>query len=94
VTITGLQSDYCSSDAAFNLTAIPSGGNFYGDGVVGNQFNPSAAIIGQNKIYYSYTNANSCVSIDSAIVNVNETPVANAGSDVSIPIGNGLLLQC
>lgn len=53
--ITILSADtVCSNDIEFALSAEPYGGNYYGEGVNNNLFNPSLAEIGLNEIVYQY----------------------------------------
>lgn len=61
----------CLDGAEIVLTSgSPNGGNYSGNGVSGNIFNPQTAGIGSHTIYYSYTNSDNCTSIDSAIITV------------------------
>ena len=48
----------------------PIGGNFTGIGVTGTNFDPSVAGAGTHKIYYHYTDVNSCSSLDSNQITV------------------------
>lgn len=51
---------YCINAPKITLSASPSGGNYSGLGVTGNQFSPSAAGSGVHNLAYSYTNINGC----------------------------------
>ncbi len=47
----------CQEDAAFQLSGgLPAGGNYSGDGVTSNQFDPSAAGIGRQRVVYTFSN--------------------------------------
>lgn len=71
-------SPLCINDASISLSASPSGGNFSGQGVINNLFNPQA---GTSTISYSYTDQNGCTSQISTSIHV----------DVPLPIEiNGL----
>ncbi|MDD4148622.1 MAG: gliding motility-associated C-terminal domain-containing protein, partial [Bacteroidales bacterium] len=68
--------DFCSTDAAVDLTATPLGGAWTGTGITNanaGTFNPAEAIIGENNITYTLSNAG-CVGTDNAIISVFETP--------------------
>jgi glucose/arabinose dehydrogenase len=60
VSMDTLQNIYCINLTSVPLTGNPSGGTFYGKGVSGNNFNPSAAGAGTYKITYMYTDPNGC----------------------------------
>lgn len=68
VSISGLNASYTTSDAAVTMTGTPTGGNFYGVGVIGNTFNPSVAGVGTHTIVYVYDNGAcnkaTCESVD------------------------------
>jgi len=81
--------NYCNTDTAFALAGFvtPAGGLYYGDDVVTNKFTPSAA--GVSKVYYTYSNAFGCASIDSFDVNVilcNPNAIQDAVNDFSFNI--------
>ncbi|MFH1321651.1 MAG: LamG-like jellyroll fold domain-containing protein [Bacteroidota bacterium] len=69
VSFIGLDTNYCTTDAAVTLTGTPAGGTFTGTGISGNQFDPSVAGAGTHTITYSYIDGNSCT--DSAQQDVN-----------------------
>ena len=61
----------CEGDAAVALpNATPAGGTFSGAGVVGGNFNPATAGLGNHYVVYSSTNANGCTGIDSTLIAV------------------------
>ncbi|MDO8969965.1 MAG: PKD domain-containing protein [Saprospiraceae bacterium] len=73
VSMSGLNSDYMEGDPPVPLIGTPVGGIFSGNGVAGDQFDPSAAGVGQHSIYYIYTDANNCTNKDSVVVNISPT---------------------
>ncbi len=70
VSFTGLDTFYCTHQAAVTLTGLPTGGVFSGPGLSGNTFTPPAAGIGIHTLIYSFTDANSCQNEDSQITRV------------------------
>jgi YVTN family beta-propeller protein len=68
VTVNNIPAEVCLNDAAINLTAVPSGGIWTGNGISGNSFSPATAGIGTATLTYSVTNSSGCTS--SASVNV------------------------
>lgn len=63
VTFIGLNASYTKNDPPSTLVGNPSGGNFTGDGVSGNTFNPSlAANPSSVNVVYVYTDINGCTS--------------------------------
>jgi hypothetical protein len=62
LTISGLGTDpYCvENDLAVSLTGNPSGGDFSGPGVSGNEFVPANAGVGVHTITYTYEDGNGC----------------------------------
>jgi hypothetical protein len=81
VSFIGLSSNYCDNSSTVSLVGTPSGGTFSGNGISGNQFDPSQASVGINQIIYSAT-VNGCSNSDTQNVVINETPIANAGTDI------------
>lgn len=64
----------CTTAAAVTLSAIPIGGTWTGNGVLGNTFLPMAAPVGTHTLVYSYTNATGCSAQDSILVTVLALP--------------------
>ncbi|MBP6730612.1 MAG: PQQ-dependent sugar dehydrogenase [Chitinophagales bacterium] len=62
----------CDNEGLVSLSAFiaPAGGVYSGIGVNGQNFDPSVAPLGSNKIYYAYTNQAGCVSQDSFALQV------------------------
>ncbi|WP_161888708.1 Ig-like domain-containing protein [Pontibacter russatus] len=87
VSITGLGSDYCSSDQAVTLAGSPVGGTFrilQGTSVVDEDattFNPSALDAGNYIVEYSYADENTCVNTTTQTVTVKPQPVLTISSD-------------
>lgn len=63
-----------SSSIAIN-TATPIGGNYFGTGVSGNFFDPTATGVGLQTVYYQYTDG-ACTIVDSQTVDVIPAPQA------------------
>ena len=85
IVISAPDNPVCENADPFMLDAIPAGGLFSGVGITGNIFDPGAAIVGNNWIYYSYAADNGCFSIDSAdveIVSVEEIDFGNIPASV------------
>jgi hypothetical protein len=63
--------DECVSANSLTLTGgTPTGGTYSGTSVIAGIFNASTAGLGTHSIYYNYTDANSCSSLDSNQINV------------------------
>lgn len=60
----------CLFGPILNLTGTPSGGLYYGNGVVGNTFNPQAAGVGVDTVFYIATGTNGCKDTDKVLINV------------------------
>lgn len=54
------QSNLCENDAPIELSASPSGGQFFGNGVNDSIFDPSVSGTGVSTIYYKHTNQYGC----------------------------------
>lgn len=52
----------CISTPSVNIIALPFGGTFYGEGVIGNSFIPELAGGGTHEIYYEYVDQDGCIS--------------------------------
>jgi hypothetical protein len=74
--------------AAFALTGgSPSGGTYSGTGVSSGTFNPGTAGAGTHLIIYTYTDTNTCTSLDTAILQIDTVPVVALGSFAPICAG-------
>lgn len=64
--ITGLDDSLlCIEDLDYEVGGIPIGGDATGTGVSGGFFNPMAAGIGTHFVYYTYSNLDGCIAVDS-----------------------------
>lgn len=83
VSFTGLAADYCIDANAVILTGNQAPmGSFTGAGITDNNdgtasFDPATAGAGTHNIYYTYTDGNTCVNIDTQVVIVNPLPVVS-----------------
>jgi len=87
VSISGLNSSYCTGSSVVNITGIPTGGTFSGQGINGNTFNPGMVNPGNYNIVYTFVNASGCANSDTANITVNISPIADAGSDTTVSCG-------
>lgn len=81
---------YCKYDPAEILNANIVGGVWSGTGITDislGMFDPSVADIGNNSVYYSLPNAGNCPRVDTITIVVNDSPVSNAGNDITICSG-------
>ncbi len=86
---------YCDQAIPEFLTANPAGGTWSGADLVnltpGGQVTPIAGNIGVDTLFYTYINANGCVTVAQTIVTIqNETP-AQAGNDVNACEGDPVI---
>jgi PKD repeat protein len=70
VSLSALDSFYCDYNPAVTMVGNPSGGNFLGQGVSANVFNPALAGLGIWPISYSYTDSLGCSNADTVYVTV------------------------
>lgn len=70
----------CANNTTLSLVGSPIGGAFSGPGVVGNNFNASAAGVGTHTITYNYTDGSGCSNSATTSITVNALPVVSAGS--------------
>jgi len=80
----------CVNGTPVSLVGTPAGGSFSGTGVTANTFNPSS---GTQTISYSYTTPQNCTNSSTAIIQVNNLPTINAGTDVTICAGTSVTLN-
>ncbi|MBW7867611.1 MAG: T9SS type A sorting domain-containing protein [Brumimicrobium sp.] len=76
-TFSGLNTAYCSNDAAVNLLPTQGGGIFSGDGIIGNSFDPYMAGTGTHIITYTINGGNGCIDVTTQTVQVNGLPDAS-----------------
>lgn len=93
VSFSGLNNTYCSNGMATTLSGSPAGGAFNGNGIAGNSFDPNTAGAGIHNIVYVYTNVHGCMSTDTQTVEVIQSAIANAGTDITISQGNSAQLN-
>lgn len=76
ISITGNPAEsICNNTNAFVLNGSPSGGDFTGNGMVGNAFDPSQAHIGSNDIAYVYVSMEGCVDTAGITIDVENCSV-------------------
>lgn len=71
--------DFCSNGAPANLTAVPAGGTWSGNGITNpsaGTFDPTVAGTGVHNVTYTYTDANGCSGSDVVAVTVHAAPDA------------------
>ncbi len=72
VSFTGLPTTVvCNTWADFFLTPTPPGGNFFGPGINGADFNPYNLNTGTYSIVYYFTDAHGCVGYDTMTASIN-----------------------
>lgn len=75
----------CLDDPAVSLTVSPTGGNLSGNGIVGGDFNPSAAGVGAHTVSYVFMDANGCEG--SASIDIVVEECLNTINEGDIQIG-------
>ena len=73
--------------------ALPEGGSYFGNHVINNRFNLTQAGPGLYSVYYTYTDDNGCSATTNALLKVHELPVADAGPDQTINVGETAWLE-
>lgn len=82
VLFAGLNTNYNVSDGAVTLVGAPSGGTFFGNGISGNQFDPSIAGLGSHGVTYVYVDNNDCMNAYSLCTTV-DLNVGIGGTETS-----------
>ena len=79
ISFNGVDPSYCENGVADTISAIPAGGTFSGDGIIGNTFNPSLiqAVPTTTPISYTVTGTNGCSGTDTIWVEVRSLPIVN-----------------
>ena len=79
--------DLCLYSSAITLVeGAPIGGTYGGNGVMGNQFDPSAAGSGISSLTYSYTDGNGCFNVANSTVLVDSCLTIEENTFVGIHI--------
>ena len=81
-----------SSSLAVPLQGQPAGGTFAGDGVRGNQFNPSAAGAGRHRLTYTVVSDKGCSLSDSVWAEVSAGPMLTGQTTYDLVKGNSVQL--
>lgn len=68
VTLSASADTVCNNGGSIQLTGLPAGGIFSGNGVSGNSFDPAFALSGQNAVFYSYTDGYGCSNEDTTSI--------------------------
>ncbi|HTO36941.1 MAG TPA: gliding motility-associated C-terminal domain-containing protein, partial [Brumimicrobium sp.] len=66
--------DLCEDNAVISLVGTPNGGTFSGNGITGDDFDPSLAGVGTHTITYEYTDGNTCENAATTTIVVKEVP--------------------
>ena len=82
VTISGLAPEYCENDLPVQLSGNPQGGIWAGQGMSGNQFDPSVPGVGFVDIFYTYTDSNNCTDSTQLTTSILDAP---GGGQISGP---------
>jgi uncharacterized protein (TIGR02145 family) len=91
-----LTDSVCLNETAFVLNGgSPSGGSYYGDGVLDGKFIPALAGIGRHTVFYRYSDPQTrCTDSTFALITV--SPVANhalAGNDLTLIPADSVMLD-
>lgn len=76
---------FCTKDTLINLGALPAGGTWTGDGIVGNLFNPNTAGTGPHTLNYKIASG-TCTDDKDVNITINPLVKPSAGSDFAICI--------
>ena len=79
-----MDQNFCNQNTLIPLTGTPAGGTWSGTGVIGNDFNPGTAGVGNWTLTYSFTDANGCSNTDQVLMTVINPTQAVAGIGFSI----------
>ena len=93
VSFSGLDIEYCGNADIIELIGLPDGGVFSGDGIVGNMFDPSLALVGTNTISYTYTSPLGCSETISESTQILPLPNLEAGEDITGFVNTPIPLQ-
>ena len=91
VVSTQIDTVICNLPVDVNLNASPIGGNWIDSNITNNGiYSPDGA--GTFKLYYEFTDVNTCYNIDSMILTVNPPQTADAGMDIQACADTGLIM--
>ncbi len=94
VKLNGLRTAYCRNDWAATIYGTPPGGTLGATaGLIGNQFYPDRAFIGENKVWYTYISPTGCGDTDTVTVNVYNLPQIKRLPDTTLCAGKSLILN-
>lgn len=74
------------------LQANPAGGTWSGNGIVGNDFNPTLVTAGMNRVYYQVSGGG-CTSIDTLEIDVVAMPSAAISSPLNVVCANDVAVN-
>lgn len=81
----------CDLPVDVSLNASPIGGNWIDSNITSNGiYSPDGA--GTFKLYYEFTDVNTCYNIDSMILTVNPPQISDAGLDIQACADTGLIM--
>lgn len=93
VQMAAASTDICISDGPVPLIALPLGGNYFGEGIVGSTFDPLVAGGGDHTLYYVFTDENGCSGTSAPItINVKYHETVLMSSEDSLCINAGSIL--
>jgi len=91
IVLTQVDTVICDLPVDVALNASPSGGNWIDSNITNNGiYSPDGT--GTFKIYYDYTDVNTCYNIDSMILTVNPAQISDAGPDIQACADTGLIM--
>jgi hypothetical protein len=93
VSINGLPNSTCLNAPPFQLTGVPAGGAFSGQGILSDTFYPLNAGLGSTEITYQYTDENNCTNVIIMNIVVYPSPVADIGPGMMIMADETVTLQ-
>ena len=89
--VTQIDTVICDLPVNVTLNATPTGGNWIDTNITNNGiYSPDG--LGTFKLYYEYTDFNTCYNIDSMLLTVNPAQIADAGSDIVACADTGLII--
>jgi hypothetical protein len=83
----------CSGSTLPLLVGLPAGGSWTSNVLPSGQFQPTGNGIGAFESYYTYTDNEGCVDVDTVVVNVFPTATASAGGPYPICGGGAVALN-